>query len=48
MGGHSSYHHYETRYYESAESIKIREQNALEEKNRKEFSEEFQKFLGIR
>jgi flagellar biosynthesis GTPase FlhF len=47
MDGHSSHHHYETRYYESAESIKIREQNALEEKNRKEASEELQKFLVI-
>jgi len=23
MGGHSSHHHYETRYYESAESVRI-------------------------
>lgn len=49
MGGHSSHHHhhYETKYIESAESIKIREQNALEEKNRKEASKELPKFLGI-
>jgi hypothetical protein len=46
MGGHSSHHHYETRYYESAESIKIREQNALEEKKREEASKELPKILG--
>ena len=32
MGGHST--HYETRYYESAESIRIREQQAKEEKDK--------------
>ena len=47
MGGHSSHHHYETRYYESAESIRIREEKALEEKNRNEASKELPKFLGI-
>ena len=47
MGGHTSHHHYETKYYESAESIRIREQNALEEKKQNEAFEELPKFLGI-
>ena len=47
MGGHSSHHHYETRYYESPESVRIKEQNALEEKNRQEASKELPKLLGI-
>ena len=47
MGGHSSHHHYETKYYESPESVRIREQNALEEKNRQEASKELPKLLGI-
>ena len=47
MGGRSSYHHYETRYYESPESARIRQQNALEEKNRAEASKELPKLLGI-
>ena len=47
MGGHSSHHHYETRYYESEESKQIRAQKALEEKNKKEASEELPKILGV-
>jgi GTPase Era involved in 16S rRNA processing len=49
MGGHSSHHHhhYETRYIVSPKSKEIMEQNALEEKNRKEASEELPKILGI-
>ena len=45
MGGSST--HYEVRYYESPESIRIREQNALEEKNREAASKELPKCLGI-
>ena len=45
MGGSST--HYEVRYYESEESKRIREQNALEEKNRATASNELPKFLGI-
>lgn len=45
MGGHST--HYETRYYESAESIRIREQQAKEEKDKEAASKELPKFLGI-
>ena len=45
MGGSST--HYEVRYYESPESIRIREQKALEEKNREAASKELPKFLGI-
>ena len=49
MGGHSSHHHhhYETRYIVSPKSKEIMELNALEEKNRKEASEELPKILGI-
>ena len=46
MGGRSSYHHYETRYYESPESIEIRQKNAKEEEDRKKASEELPTFLG--
>ena len=45
MGGSST--HYEVRYYESPESIRIREQNALKEKNREAASKELPKCLGI-
>ena len=45
MGGSST--HYEVRYYESEESKRIREQNALEERNRAAASKELPKFLGI-
>ena len=45
MGGSST--HYEVRYYESEESKRIREQNALEERNRAAASNELPKFLGI-
>ena len=45
MGGSST--HYEVRYYESEESKRIREQNALEEKNRATALNELPKFLGI-
>ena len=47
MGGRSSHHHVEYRYYESEESRRIREQNALEERNRQAASEELPKYLGI-
>ena len=47
MGGKSTRTIYETRYYESPESARIREQNALEEKNRAEASKELPKLLGI-
>ena len=47
MRGHSSHHHYETRYYESEESKQIRAQKALDEKNKKEASEELPKILGV-
>ena len=47
MGGSST--HYEVRYIqtESEESKRIRERNALEEKNREAASKELPKFLGI-
>ena len=47
MGGKSTRTIYETRYYESPESARIRQQNALEEKNRAEASKELPKLLGI-
>ena len=47
MGGSST--HYEVRYIqvESEESKRIREKNALEEKNRAAASKELPKFFGI-
>ena len=47
MGGSSSTHYVETRYYESDESRKIREQKAKEEKDKEEASKELPKFLGV-